>query len=457
MNLRPLSHLTATLALALLLAACGKSASDAPPAAPAAPPKPPPPVQAKIIEVQPQRVPVQLELVGQIEGSKEVEVRARVTGILQKRLFAEGGIVRAGTPLFQLDPAPFEIALAQARAQLAQERARNEQARREAGRLEKLAAEKAISQREFDEATTTLKLSDATLQVVEANLKQAELNLSYTLLTAPVAGVSGRATRSEGSLISPGTDSLLTTISHVDPIWVRFSLSDSDLARLPGGRLARGAGTNLKLILPDGTTYAGKGRINFTAPQIDPRLATQQLRAEFENPNNVLLPGQFVRVALIAGERDKVFLVPQPAVMQTEKGSLVFVLGDDGKAAIRPVQLGPWSGANWIILGGLKGGDRVIVDNLMKIRPGSPVTPAAAAKAGGAPTPAAGAPAPAAGAPAPAAGGPTPAAGGPTTAAGGAPAGAAQTSAGAAPASPPKDAPAPPPPGSGSPPPATKK
>ncbi|NBS57745.1 MAG: efflux RND transporter periplasmic adaptor subunit [Betaproteobacteria bacterium] len=205
----------ACLAAAALLAACDKGADTAP--------KPPSAVPARIVEVQPQRVPVRLELVGQVEGSKEVEVRARVSGILQKRLYVEGEVVGAGKPLFQIDPAPFEIALAQARAQLAQERARNEQAKREAGRLKALAEEKAISQREYDDATSTAKLSDATLQVAEANVKQAELNLSYTLVTAPVAGVSGRGARSEGSLISIGADSLLTTINQVDPIWVRFS------------------------------------------------------------------------------------------------------------------------------------------------------------------------------------------------------------------------------------------
>lgn len=367
-------RLTLYITCAALLSACGKKAPDA---APKAPPQAPPQVQAKVITMQPQRVPMRLELVGQVEGSKEVEVRARVPGILQKRLYKEGEVVRAGAALFQIDPAPFEITLAQARAQLAQERARNEQAKRESGRLKKLAEEKAISQKEYDDATSTSKLSDASLQVAEANLKQAELNLSYTLVTAPVSGVSGRVTRSEGSLISTGADSLLTTINQVDPAWVRFSVSDSDLAKLPGGRLAPDAIADLQLVLPNGTTYPGKGRINFTATQIDPRLATQQLRAEFENPKQLLLPGQFVRVMLVAGARDNVYLVPQSAVLQTEKGSLVFVLDAEGKAALHPVQLGPWAGSDWIILGGLKPGDRVIVDNLLKIRPGSAVTAAA--------------------------------------------------------------------------------
>jgi membrane fusion protein, multidrug efflux system len=367
---------------AALVSACGQD-KPATPSAPATPPA----VQARIVEVQPQRVPVRIEVVGQVEGSKEVEVRARVAGILLKRLYNEGDVVGAGTPLFRIDPAPFEIALAQARAQLAQERARGEQANREATRLKSLAAERAISQKEYDDATSASKLSAATQQAAEAAVRQAELNLSYTQVVAPVSGVTGRAVRSEGSLITAG-ETLLTSIYQVNPIWVRFSLSESDLAKLPGGRLARGSGTELKLVLPDGTPYAGQGRLNFTATQIDPRLATQQLRAEFDNPRQQLLPGQFVRVQLVAGARENVFLVPQPAVMQTEKGALVFVVAD-GKAALRPVQLGNWVGSDWLILGGLNAGDKVIADNLLKIRPGTPVSAAQAAPAAVAPGPAA--------------------------------------------------------------------
>src|SRR5581483_1662690 len=174
-------------------------------------------------------------------------------------------------------------------------------------------------------------------------------------------------------------------------IWVRFSLSESDLAQLPAGRVGRVATNDVQLILADGTRYPAKGRINFTATQIDPKLGTQQLRAEFENPNERLLPGQFVRVRIIAGQQENVYLVPQAAVMQTEKGKFVFV-DEGGKATLRPVQTGEWSGTNWIIKSGLKPGDRVIVDNLLKIRPGAAVTMAPASP----PPTAAGAPAAAA-------------------------------------------------------------
>ena len=336
--------------------------------------------------MSPQRVAIAAEAVGQVEGSKEVEVRARVSGILLKRIYSEGEVVRSGAPLFQIDPAPFEIALAQAGAQLAQEKARNEQARREAARLKQLAEQKAVSQREYDDATSTLKLSDATLQAAEARMREAELNLSYTLVTAPVSGVSGRASRSEGSLVSAGLDSLLTTIAQVDPIWVRFSLSESDLTKLPGRRLGRTA-AEVGLVLPDGSAYGGKGRINFAATQIDPKLGTQQLRAEFRNERGSLLPGQFVRVRIVAGQRDNVFLVPQTAVLQSEKGYFVFVLDAQSKATIRPVQTGEWVGADWTILGGLNAGDRLVADNLLKLQPGMPVSAAPPGKTGGRPPP----------------------------------------------------------------------
>jgi membrane fusion protein, multidrug efflux system len=359
------------LSLAAALSGCdrGDSAARA-----ATAPQGPPAVPAKVREMRPQNVPIVLEAVGQVQGSKEVEVRARVTGILQKRLYNEGQRVRAGAPLFQIDPAPYEIALQQARAQLAQEQARQEQTRREAGRLKELAEQKAISQKEFDDATSAQKLSAASLQAAEARVREAELNLSYTRVTAPVSGVTGRIVRSEGSLVSPGADSLLTTLIQIEPVWVRFSLSESDLAKLPGRKFDAGT-ADVRLILADGSVYPVRGRINFAAAQIDPRLATQELRAEFDNPRGRVMPGDFVRVRMTGGEYKNAYLVPQSAVFQTEKGHFVFVLDPENKATIRPVQTGEWVGSDWLIQGGLKPGDRVVLDNLLKLRPGAPVSP----------------------------------------------------------------------------------
>lgn len=369
---KPISAVVALL-LAAALAACdrGDTAARAAQAS-----SPPPAVPARVREVAPQNVPIVLDAVGQVQGSKEVEVRARVTGILLKQLYKEGQLVKEGAPLFQIDPAPYEIALAQAQAQLAQERARQEQTGREAGRLKALAEERAISQKELDDAVSAQKLSAAALQAAEANVRQAELNLSYTRVTAPVSGVTGRIARSEGSLVTAGQDSsLLTTLIQVERVWVRFSLSESDLTRVAGGKLSPGAGQDIRLVLPDESLYPLKGRLNFAATQIDSRLATQELRAEFDNPKVRLLPGQFVRVRITAGEYRNAYLVPQAAVSQNEKGHFLFVLDGENKAVIRPVQTGVWSGQNWVVLSGLQAGDRIVIDNLLKLRPGAPVSP----------------------------------------------------------------------------------
>jgi membrane fusion protein (multidrug efflux system) len=365
----------AALLVTGLLTGCGKErATQAQGSAEA-----PPPTAVKVLAVTPQRVPIVFTAVGQTEGAKQVEVRARVSGILQKRLYAEGDAVRADVPLFQIDRAPFENALAQAKAQLTQDGARAEQTRREEVRLKPLAQDRAISRKEYDDAVSAVQLADAAVQQSAAKVKDAELNLSYTLVTAPVAGISGRAERSEGSLITTDVaGSLLTTINQVNPIWVRFSLAETDLSKIPSGRLNGNGPVDVQLMLADGSQYSGKGRLNFAATAIDPKLGTQQLRAEFDNPKQQLLPGQYVRVQITAGARDNVFLIPQTAVMQTEKDYLVFVVDAEGKANLRPVQLGEWVGSNWTVLSGLKAGDRVIIDNLLKVRPGGPVTPSLA-------------------------------------------------------------------------------
>lgn len=362
----------ASLALVVgLLAAC--SGPDTPAGSPQNAAKQPLPVA--VIEARPTQVPTSIEAVGQTEGAREVEVRARVGGILEKRLYDEGMPVKAGQALFRIDRAPFEIALAQARAQVAEQKAKVEQTSREAGRLNGLLAQRAISQKEFDDATSGAAVARAGLQAAEAKAREAELNLSYTTVTAPVAGISGRAVRSEGTLVSAGADSLLTTVVQMNPIWVRFGLSDSDLAQLPGGRLKPGAVSGVELVLPDGSVHPTKGRLNFAASQIDPKLGTLQLRAEFDNPDARVLPGQFVRARLLTGKRDGVFLVPQTAVMQSDQGRFVFLASASETAEVRPVTAGEWRGKDWVILGGLKAGDKVIVDNLIKVRPGAPVAP----------------------------------------------------------------------------------
>ncbi|HEY2862450.1 MAG TPA: efflux RND transporter periplasmic adaptor subunit [Casimicrobiaceae bacterium] len=363
---------SATLIVAGLLASCGRDA-----ATPAATPPSPAPIPVHTITAEPRKVPIRFDLVGQVEGSRQVEVRARVSGILQKQLYNEGDAVKEGTPLFEIDRAPYEIALAQAQAQLAQATAQVGQARREESRLQPLVQDRAVSRKEYDDAASSRQLAEASIQQASASIRQAELNLSYTRVAAPLAGISGRAEHSIGTLITTDPNgSLLTTINQVTPVWVRFSLAEADLANLPGGHLDRSTPVTLSLLLADGTTYPLKGRLNFAATAIDTRLGTQQLRAEFDNPRQQLLPGQFVTVRITAGERQNVFLVPQTAVVQTEKGDLVFVVDAQGKAQPRPVKTGDWIGKDWTILSGLNAGDKIVIDNLLKVQPGAGVTEA---------------------------------------------------------------------------------
>ena len=326
-----------------------------------------------VMEVQPTTIPISAEAVAQTEGAKEVEIRPRVGGILLKRLYEEGDPVKEGEAMFLIDPEPYKIALAQARAALAEQQARIEQARREEARLKGLLETQSISQREYDTAVSDLAVARATAQRAEADVREAELNLSYTTVTAPVSGISGRFNFSEGALVEPNT-SLLTTVIQLSPIWVRFSFSDNELAEL-GGRLSEQNVKEVSLVLPDGSTYKEKGKLNFAASQIDPALGTQQLRATFENKDRRLLPGQFVRARVVTGQRDGVFLLPQPAVMNSDQGSFVYVVNEQNQAIAQPVTTGDWVGQQWVVLDGLKAGDKVIVDNLLKVRPGMTVSP----------------------------------------------------------------------------------
>lgn len=361
-------HIMLAIAITVLMVACGKD-QEAQQAAMSAMP-------VTVLEMQPTTVPIQTEAVAQTEGAKEVEVRPRVGGILLKKLFEEGAEIKEGQPMFLIDPVPYQMQVSQANAQLAQQKARLVQTQREAERLKQLLETKSISQREYDNAVSDQAMANASLQQYNAILHEAQLNLSYAKVKAPASGMAGRFLYSEGALVSANT-SLLTTIVQTSPIWVRFSLSDSELAQL-GGMLTDETVQGIDLILPDGTQYAETGKLNFSASSIDPTLGTQQLRAEFKNADKKLIPGQFVRIRVTTGANEGVFLVPQSAVLTGEQGKFVYVAEQDkeGKtiAAIRPIQAGGWSGQDWVILDGLKQSDKVIIDNLIKVRPGAPVT-----------------------------------------------------------------------------------
>jgi len=373
---RPLQFAITALAAAALLSGCGKGGQAANGGGPGGMP----PMPVTVMEAKPQQVPVTIEAVAQTEGSKDVQVRARVSGILTKQLYKEGDKVKKGTTLFKIDRAPFEIALAQARAALEQANASLEKAQREAKRLKPLAEEKAVSQKELDDANTTLMTAKAAKLAAQAQERDAKLNLSYTNVTAPITGVTDRAEFSEGTLVTPGAaSSLLTTMHIIDPIWVRFAFSEEESQQLrKAGNKAK-----VKLILPDGSTYGKTGKLNFTASTVDPQTGTVQMRAQFPNPKSMLLPGQFARVQVTVGER-QAYLVPQAALAQTDRGDMLFTVSPQNTVAPRPVETDGWLGNNWVITKGLQPGEKIILDNLMKMRPGAPVMPHAPGEGPGA-------------------------------------------------------------------------
>jgi membrane fusion protein, multidrug efflux system len=335
-----------------------------------------PAMPVSVITASAGAVPISAEAVAQTEGAKEVEVRPRVGGIINKKLFEEGQPIKAGQIMFLIDPVPFRLAVDQAQAQMAQQNARIIQTEREAKRLKSLLDTQSISQREYDNAASDNAMAKASLMQYQAMVNEAKLNLSYTQVKAPSSGIAGRFLFSEGALVDANT-SLLTSIVQISPIWVRFSFSDAELAKL-GGRLHANNIQDLQLIMPDGSVYQEPGKLNFSASQIDPALGTQQLRAEFANAEQKLLPGQFVRIRVTTGMRDGVYLVPQTAVLTNDQGKFLMVVDNkDNKkvVAIRPVQVGGWQGTDWVILSGLNTGDQVIVDNLIKLRPGAEINP----------------------------------------------------------------------------------
>lgn len=346
-----------------------------------------PPAQVTAIAVAPRTLPVSWEYVGQTTGSKDVEVRARVTGILERKLYAEGSAVKAGQPLFTIDPKPLEAQAAAAQAEVARAQAQLAQAEREAARLKPLAERRAVGQKEADDALSAAELARASLNVAKAKLAEVDLSLGYTRVLAPVAGLSSRAMKSEGSLVT-ANDTLLTVISQVDPIWVPFNVSENDRLAIDravaAGRLAlpKDNGYEVTLKLADGTTFPRAGRITFADTRVNPATGSYEMRAELPNRDLALKPGQFVRVQLKGALRRDAIAVPQAAVLDGPQGKFVYVPAKDkdGKdiALPRPITVGPWveaDGVNlWIVETGLAAGDKVIVDGIARLfAPGSPI------------------------------------------------------------------------------------
>lgn len=328
------------------------------------------PVSVNVQRVESKPLALAVETVGRTEGSREIKVHARVNGILEKQMYKEGLPVKAGAELFRIDAVPYEIAVAHARAAVAQERANQQQAKRNADRLTPLAQQNAISKRQGDDAISAVEVADAALLAAQANLREAEVNLSYTRVIAPIGGIVGRAEQSEGSLVTAGTDSsLLTSLVQTDPIWVRFALSvqEYDALRTAGARDP--TRLSVQLLDTERKPLVLQGRVNFAASNVDSTVGTVQLRAEFNNPRLSVLPGQYLRVRL-EGEGVSGIAVPQTAVLQSAKGPFVWVVAANNKAEQRNVETGSWVGEEWRILTGLTPGDILILDNLLKLHPG---------------------------------------------------------------------------------------
>lgn len=344
-----------------------------------------PPAQVNVLSVKAQSVPLLLQSPALLAGSREVEIRARVSGILEKRHFTEGARVSEQQSLFSLDAAPYQATVNRNKAELAASQARQAQAERTLARLEKLRKDGAVSQQSYDDALSALDVAKADVKTAQAVLQQAELQLGYTEVRSPIAGVVSRERVSEGTLVS-GPDMLLTQVTQLDPMYVRFSVAERDQLQLRS-EAQRGAVSlpetwQVKLLLADGSEYNQTGVVDFADVRIDTTTGTSEMKAEIANPDALLRPGQFVRIQLEGAVRHNAIVVPQRAVLDGGTGKFVYLLADGeqgGKVAMPAnVEVGDWvklNGENgWVIRSGLKDGDVVIVEGMARIFfPGMPV------------------------------------------------------------------------------------
>ena len=387
--------LASLIAASVMLVACGPPGASHAQGAPGA--GGPPPAAVVVLSLAATNLAMNYEYVGQTAGSRDVEVRARVAGILLKRNFTEGGIVKKGQSLYSLDPVPFQVALNRADADVASAEAKLAMSSRTLARLKPLWEARAVSQREYDDAASAEQVARADLKGAQARRAEAALNLEYTRVESPIFGAVGRSQVSEGTLVAgPGT--LLTTLTQTDPAKVRFGIADTDQLKwrqeAASGQLQlpQHEAFTVEVKLADGSVYPRKGKLLFSDTRVSGNTGTIEAEAEVPNPDGALKPGQFVRVRLTGATKPKAMLVPSRAVLEGPQGKFVYVVADN-KAMPKPVQVGDQIGDNWIINKGLADGDQVIVDGMARIFfPGAPVqiAPAGAASAptgapGGAP------------------------------------------------------------------------
>lgn len=353
----------------VLLAACHKSANELPRA----------PIDVTVMTVTQRDTPVDYEFTAQTQSSREVEIRARVDGFLEKRVYTEGSLVQAGQTLFLMDKAPFEAALQSAKGQLAQQQARLTVTKANLARVVPLAAQNALSQKDLDNATGNEKEAEAAVIAAQGQVRTAELNLSYTTIKSPLKGLSSFARQQDGSYVTASASGLLTYVYQLDPMWVNFSISENELLSYRDQeakgqiRFPPDSDFEVTVILADGTEFPGRGHINFTNPAFNTQTGTFLVRASFANPQGTLRPGQFVRARVAGAVRPNAILVPRRAVLQGSKSHFVWVVDKDAKGHQRVVEAGAWHGEDWFINEGLKPGERIVVDGAIRVIADTPL------------------------------------------------------------------------------------
>ena len=400
------SHRTVSLiaagALATLLAACGKADDKA--AGGGAPQMPAP--EVGVVTATVGDVGLITELPGRVEASRTAQVRARAAGILQQRLFKEGSDVKAGQPLFRIDAAPYAAAAESARASLAKAQANLAQASAQVERYRPLVSANAISKQDFVNAEAAEKQAQADVAAGKAAVRTADINLGYASVTSPISGRIGRSLVTEGALVGQGEATALAVVQQINPVYVNFTQSASDVFQLrramENGQLKRAGDSeaaSVKLVLSDGSEYSQPGKLLFTDLSVDATTGQVTLRAEVPNPKGELLPGLYLRVRIEQAQASNAITLPQQAVTRTQQGDTISVVSDDGKISQRPVKISAAQNNRWVVLDGLKAGEKVMVDGFQKLQmlpPGTPVKPVPWQAPGTAPAPAATPAAPAA-------------------------------------------------------------
>ena len=336
------------------------------------------PLEVTAVTVNPRDVPVSFEFVAQAQSSRQVNIQARVSGFLEKRVYTEGSVVKEGQVLFLMDAKPFQVQVDAQAAALARQEAGLEVAKADLERTKPLVAQEALSQKDLDDANGQFLAAAAAVEEAKARLETAKLNLSYCTIVSPVTGITSAAQIQDGTYVNP-LNSLLTTVAVLSPIWVNFSLSEKEITdyreQVAKGQLRPPPdGTiSVEIVLVDGAVFPYKGRITFASPSFNPETGTFLLRASVHNPDGILRPNAYVRARLLGAVRPKAIVVPQRAVQQGSEGHFVWVVDKEGKAKQRPVQVGQWQGDDWFVSEGLHAGDQVIVDGALALHAGAPV------------------------------------------------------------------------------------